>query len=126
MIESLGAYDLPVVIAGEKKLLRADVVPTDIPLLLSKEAMKEAGIVIDLINDTAVVFNKKVPLDTTSAGHYCLPISFDVPVQQVSDALTACMFPTEYSVKNMTSKVQGDSESLEDLQNPIPRRKKVI
>ena len=88
VIQSLGAYDLPVVIAGEKMLLRTDVVDTDIPLLLSKEAIKEAGMVIDLINDSAIVFGQEVPLDTTSAGHYCWLISMDLPIKQVSEALS--------------------------------------
>ena len=114
VIQSLGAYDLLVAIEGEKMLRRTVVVDTDIPLLLSKEAMKEAGIVIDLINDSAIIFGQEVPLDTTSAGHYCLPISMDLPVQQVSETLSACIFPSEYSVEGMTSQIQTPPETTSD------------
>lgn len=37
-----------------------DVVPADIPPLLSKASMKRAGTVLDMENDRAVMFNKPV------------------------------------------------------------------
>lgn len=50
------------------------VVPDEISLLLSKASMKRAGTVLDMENDSAVMFNKPVKLDFTSSGHYCVNI----------------------------------------------------
>ena len=48
MLKSEGEYWLPVVIAGKEVTIRTEVVKSDIPLLLSREAMKTAGAKIDL------------------------------------------------------------------------------
>ena len=52
--------------AGIRIQLRTDVVDCDIPILLSKTAMKKAGVVINMNDDTAVIFGKSVPLNTTT------------------------------------------------------------
>ena len=74
-IKSDGQYEIPATIAGKDITLVTDVVDSDIPLLLSKNAMKEAKVHLNLENDTAEVFGKKVALNFTSSGHYCLPIT---------------------------------------------------
>ena len=66
-------------------LIQTDIVESDIPLLLSRSAMKRAAIKLDLVNDIAVIMGKEVALNLTSSDHYC--ISFDksevVPVENV-------------------------------------------
>ena len=47
---------------------------SDIPLLLSKKAMKKAKMKIDLENDTCAIFGKEIELKTTSSGHYCISL----------------------------------------------------
>ena len=84
VLETLGTYEIPVIIAGVSVRLRTDVVQSDIPLLLSKSAMKKAGIIIDMNNDSAVIFGQSVPLNTTSSGHYCIPLREVFPVNEVS------------------------------------------
>ena len=54
--------------------IETEVVPADVPLLLSKASMKRAGTVLDMEHDRAVMFNKPVKLDFTSSGHYCVNI----------------------------------------------------
>ena len=44
MLKSEGEYWLPVVIAGKEVTVRTEDVKSDIPLLLSREAMKTAGV----------------------------------------------------------------------------------
>jgi transposase InsO family protein len=63
---------IPAVVAGKNVDIQAEVVKADIPLLLSKDSMKKAGMILDLNNDSAVVFGRKVELESTSSGHYCL------------------------------------------------------
>ena len=54
-------YSLPAVIAGKEVIIKTDLEESDIPLLLSRTAMKEDAIKLDLKNDTAVT-------------HYCILI----------------------------------------------------
>ena len=53
----------------------SDVVNTDIPLLLSKTAMKRARMTLNFNNDTAEMFGKRIKLLCTTSGHYHVPIS---------------------------------------------------
>ena len=71
-LKSQGIYKIPVIIANEIHELSIDVIDSDIPLLLSKHHMKELGIAINLINDTATANGKPIKLHTTSAGHYII------------------------------------------------------
>ena len=73
-------------IAGKEVTIKTDVVESDIPLLLSRAAMKKAAIKLDLETDTAVIMGKEEALNLTSSGHYCIPIdkSEEVPVESVS------------------------------------------
>lgn len=41
-LKSVGEYELPVCIVGKPVTVKTDVVDSDIPLLLSRTAMKEA------------------------------------------------------------------------------------
>ena len=74
-LPSVGKYKIPVVLAGQKGFLELDVVSSDIPLLLSKNAMKKAKMKLDVETDTCVVFGKKLNLLVTNSGHYCLPLT---------------------------------------------------
>ena len=85
-LKSKGEYSLPAMIAGKEVTIKTDVVESDIPLLLSRAAMKKAAIKLDLETDTAVIMGKEEALNLTSSGHYCIPIdkSEEVPVESVS------------------------------------------
>ncbi|CAC5390514.1 unnamed protein product [Mytilus coruscus] len=84
-LKSIGEYSLPAVIAGKDVIIRTDVVDSDIPLLLSRTAMKKAGVKMDLENDTAEIFGQHISLNLTSSGHYCIPIdkTEEIPVADV-------------------------------------------
>ena len=71
--------------AGKEVTIQTDVVDSDIPLLLSRTAMKKAAIKMDLENDTATIMGRGVALNLTSSGHYCIPIdkTEEVPVEDV-------------------------------------------
>ena len=78
-------YSLPAVIAGKEVTIKTDVVESDISLLLFRTAMKKAAIKMDLENDTATIMGKKVALNLTTSGHYCILIDKTeaVPVETV-------------------------------------------
>jgi len=54
--------------------IQTEVVPADIPLLLSKNSFKKAGTMLNLKEDRAVMFNEQIDLELTSSGHYCVNI----------------------------------------------------
>ena len=50
-------------IAGKEVTIKTDVVGSDIPLLLSRTAMKTASVKMDLEKDTATIFGKDIALN---------------------------------------------------------------
>lgn len=87
-LKSKREYSLPAVIAGKVVMMKTDVVESDIPLLLSRTAMKKAAMKMDLQNDTAIIMGIEVALNLTKPEHYCIPIhkSEEVPVESVCAA----------------------------------------
>ena len=65
---------IPAKIGSTACKIETEVVKSDIPLLLSKASLKKANTVIDLQNDTAVMFGENVNLEFNSSGHYCVNI----------------------------------------------------
>ena len=99
IIPSWGTYEILIRMAGIRIQLRTVVVDCDIPLLLSKTAMKKAGVVINMNDDTAVIFGKSVPLNTPTSGHYCVPIHSEYSVEDVAEILVVQQIPAAEQVK---------------------------
>ena len=89
VLRSKGLYKIPAVMAGKHVEIKTDVVLSDIPLLLSLGSMKKAGILLDTATDTAEVLGKRVNLNFTTSGHYCLSLRSDdvFPVKKVQKVL---------------------------------------
>ena len=66
---------LPMTIAERDVLIETEVVPSDVPLLLSKEMMKRSKAALNFENDTISLFGKKQTMICTTTGHYAIPIS---------------------------------------------------
>ena len=75
VVDSMGEVELPIKIGNKKMKLRTDIVKSDIPLLISKEAMQKAGTILNFNNDTAQMFGETHKLLKTSSGHYAIPIT---------------------------------------------------
>ena len=87
-VSSEGMCVIPGFLVGKPVSISTDIVKSDIPLLLSRQAMKKAGIKIDTVSDTAEVLGVDVDLDTTSSGHYSLPLrknEFEVCAVQLGE-----------------------------------------
>ena len=71
--------------AGKEVTIKTGVVESGIPLLLSRQTMKTAGVKMDLESDTAQIFDKDISLNLITSGHYCIPIDTaeTIPVQNV-------------------------------------------
>ena len=62
-------------IGKENIIIKSDVIDCDLPLLLSKSAMKKANVKIDFSNDVVNMLNQKINIVFTASGHYTVPIS---------------------------------------------------
>ena len=65
---------LPAIVGPKKAIIDADILDRDIPLLLSKQSMKNAQMTLHFSSDSVDVFGVNVPLNVTDSGHYTLPI----------------------------------------------------
>lgn len=74
-VSSLKRVILPCRICGVNATICTDVVRCNIPLLLSKSAMRRAKMKIDFEHDIVTIMGKSVKLDCTTSGHYRLHIS---------------------------------------------------
>ena len=63
------------VIVFQKVTMEADVIDADIPLLMSKAAMKKAETVLNLNDESVTVFGEQQQLLISSSGHYAIPVS---------------------------------------------------
>ena len=75
VIKSTHKAYIPGYIGNRKVHIETEVVDKELPLLLSKEAMKKAGMMIDFTNDSAQIFGFDINLEITSSGHYTIPLS---------------------------------------------------
>ena len=74
-IQSMRQVCIPVKIGSMDVMLETDIIDRDIPLLLSRESMKKAGMTLYFEHDTAVIFGTPVHLTVTKSGHYTLPLT---------------------------------------------------
>ena len=74
-VNAIEKMTFPICIAGVSCSIEAELVPENIPLLLSKSSLKKAGTRIDIGKDECKMFDRDVKLFLTTAGHYCIDIS---------------------------------------------------
>ena len=75
LVKSEKTVTFPAKIGHKNIMIRTNVIDTDLPLLLSKSAMKKANAKIDFLNDTVSMLDQKVNIVFTLSGHYAVPIS---------------------------------------------------
>ena len=73
-LKSKAEYFLPAINAGKEVSIKTDLVRSNIPILLSRGAMKRAGVKMDLENDSTNIFGKDVALNLTKSCHLCISI----------------------------------------------------
>ena len=73
-LPAIAKFIIPAEIGENAVMIEVDIVDADIPLLLSKSAMKKAKMVLHMDEDYAEILGKPVSLNTTSAGHYVIPL----------------------------------------------------
>ena len=65
---------LPCELAEKRVRIKTDVVEPNIPMLPSRSSMKKASMVLDFVDDAAVIFGNKINLNITVSGHYTISI----------------------------------------------------
>ena len=96
VLQSIKTVVFPCMLGGTKVRLHADVVKSDIPLLISKDTMKKAGCILDLVNDRVKFFEEWVPCDVTSSGHYTVNLGSEgVTIKEVALALSGANIDTK-------------------------------
>ena len=73
-IKATKSVKIPARILGHCTSIKAEVVIKDVPLLLSKKAMKDAKPNLDFVNDKIEVLNSDLDIVCTTSGYYCIPI----------------------------------------------------
>ena len=73
--KSIKKVKIPCYIGGKRCTIETDVVNCNIPLLLSKPAMKKAKMSLNFENDTALFGDLTISLRCSFSGHYLLPIN---------------------------------------------------
>ena len=80
--ESLGTLTMPISIGGQNLFLQVEVIHSNIPCLLSNEAMEKVGMIINLGEQSVRFKNSKVPIIKAKTGHTCIKFeNFDMREQ---------------------------------------------
>ena len=75
VIKSTHMAYVPAYIGNRKVSIETEFVNKEPSLLLSKKAMKTAGMIRDFTNDSAPIFGFHANMEITSSGHYTIPLS---------------------------------------------------
>ncbi len=75
VVRSTKCATIPAYIGNKRVSINADIVEADIPLLLSKTAMKNAKMQLNFETDSLAAFEQEIPLKVTANGLYSLPIT---------------------------------------------------
>ena len=84
---SLKQVKIPARIGRKSIYVETDVVTAEIPMLLSKGAMKKANAKLDFVHDKIEMFGEQIELKFTSSGHYMIdlkPFSIEDAKESIS------------------------------------------
>lgn len=111
MYHSLKKVNLPINIGGKPGYILTDLVDCEVPLLLSKHSIKEAGGQLDFVKDTITLFGTEIKLQHTSSGHYCIPIT---PTQIVVNHITKLDSPIELylTINDLNEKSKEEKKAI--------------
>ena len=105
-IKSLQSATIPAIIGQRKINIKTDIIDSDIPLLLSKTAMKNAQITLNFDNDTISFKGDEIPLYNTSNGLYSLPIT--TPKQLINNCTNNKLHHEHITLKITNPKTNHD------------------
>ena len=72
--------------------LSVDIVQCNVPLLIGRKTMKSLQLVIDTVNDNALMTlngeKKQIELYTSASGHWCFHVQPDFPLDAINVLFT--------------------------------------
>ena len=74
VFQSMYKVKIPAIIGSHEVFIETDVIDNDIPMLLSKKAMKTANTSINFKDDTVTMLGRKQNVLVTRSGHYAIPL----------------------------------------------------
>ena len=84
LYKSVSEVEIPAHIGTEAVMIKADIVESDIPLLLSRPLLKEMKCHMDYENDQVDLLDQTLQMDLTSSGHYCISVGNREQLQEVN------------------------------------------
>ena len=119
---SEGTVKVPASLVGTNVLIETDVVDQDIPMLLKREAMKTAATNIDFVKEEVYMLGRKQKLVITSTGHYCIPLSRNMVLDDVSGSPSTVLFTNESCLENEADAKKIAKKLHEQFAHPSSRR----
>lgn len=83
-MQAIKTVQVPVLIGRTKASLTIDVVPADIPLLLSVQSLTRGDAKISFQAKTMTILNQELPLYETTTGHLLLPLGHSVAANNIT------------------------------------------
>ena len=118
-LNSLYKVILPCVIADIEVSIITDVVDSDIPLPLSKDAMKRAGTCVNFEDDSVTMLKKKILLSCTSSRHYYIPITKPLLDKRKSKHI---LFIKEITSKNTAEEIKIATKLHRQFSHPSSKK----
>ena len=84
VVKAIENIELPMTIANTQIIMNTDVVDLNVPLLISKKALKKANAELNFIDNTLKIFGKSIKLLESKSGHYLLPIQNHLDAENVN------------------------------------------
>ena len=99
--------NVPAQLGSKNVMIQYHVIDADLPLLLSKNAMQDAGCVIDFQKEKVMMFGNSVDLSFTQSGHYTVALSPKVHAGTTDKPVTVL-----FNVKNLMDKTPEEKKKL--------------
>ena len=88
--------------------MHVNIVPSNIPLLLSKGSLKQENMKLNFENNTIAAFRQPINLIVTKSGHYTIPITnnkctqndLNITDQQITVTLTNNKSDRDLAIKS--------------------------
>ena len=107
--KSIHKVTFPANIGSKKIYITTDVIDVDIPLLISKKAMKKANTTINFKDDIVTMFGETIRVRLSSTGHYCVCLNKIVDVAYNENVATRVYF---VNLEKMNSMTKEDKERV--------------
>ena len=76
-------WELPVYLGNRQRSITVYIIPSDIPMLMSKSDLQENDTILYMKEDKASINGKMVDLSTTTAGHYIVNLLEDEEMHDI-------------------------------------------